>query len=231
MSVENQLTSQSPKGARTEEPLSLIPGATPPGAAGAASPRWADRSPAPPEASAAEDERFMREALALAREAAAEGEVPVGAVVVCGGAIVGRGRNRREQDKTALAHAELEAIAGACRTLGGWRLWQCTLYVTLEPCPMCAGAIINARIPRLVFGASDPKAGSCGSLVDLFSLPYNHHPAVVSGVLGQEAAELLREFFRGLRSAGRRSAAQAAAGPLLSSEKKVGKDSQGAAPP
>ena len=177
MSAENQLTSQSPKGARTEEPLSLLPEETPPGAAGAASPRWADRSPAPPEASAAEDERFMREALALAREAAAEGEVPVGAVVVCGGAIVGRGRNRREQDKTALAHAELEAIAGACRTLGGWRLWQCTLYVTLEPCPMCAGAIINARIPRLVFGASDPKAGSCGSLVDLFSLPYNHHPA------------------------------------------------------
>ena len=136
MSAENQLTSQSPKGARAAEPLSPLPEETPSGAAGAASPRWADRSPAPPEASAAEDERFMREALALAREAAAEGEVPVGAVVVCGGAIVGRGRNRREQDKTALAHAELEAIAGACRTLGGWRLWQCTLYVTLEPCPM-----------------------------------------------------------------------------------------------
>ena len=145
------------------------------------------------------DERFMREALRLAQEAAAEGEVPVGAVVVRGGEIVGRGRNRREREKTALAHAELEAIAGACRTLGGWRLWQCTLYVTLEPCPMCAGAIINARLPRLVFGASDPKAGSCGSVVDLFALPYNHHPAVTCGVLAEESAELLRGFFRSLR--------------------------------
>ncbi len=141
----------------------------------------------------------MREAIALAREAAAAGEVPVGAVVVRGEEIVGRGRNRREADKTALAHAELEAIADACRTLGGWRLWQCTLYVTLEPCPMCAGAVINARLPRLVYGAADPKAGSCGSLVDLFSIPYNHHPAVTSGVLADECAQLLRDFFRALR--------------------------------
>lgn len=145
------------------------------------------------------DERFMREAIALAREAAAAGEVPVGAVVVRGEEIVGRGRNRREADKTALAHAELEAIADACRTLGGWRLWQCTLYVTLEPCPMCAGAVINARLPRLVYGAADPKAGSCRSLVDLFSIPYNHHPAVTSGVLADECAQLLRDFFRALR--------------------------------
>lgn len=152
-----------------------------------------------PESSPAEDERFMHEAMTLAREAAAEGEVPVGAVVVRAGEIVGRGRNRRERDKTALAHAELEAIEDACRTLGGWRLWQCVLYVTLEPCPMCAGAAINARIPRVVYGASDPKAGSCGSLVNLFSLPYNHHPAVTSGVLGEECAALLREFFRSLR--------------------------------
>lgn len=152
-----------------------------------------------PEPSPADDEHFMREAMALAREAAAEGEVPVGAVVVRGDEIVGRGRNRRERDKTALAHAELEAIEDACRTLGGWRLWQCVLYVTLEPCPMCAGAVINARIPRVVYGASDPKAGSCGSLVNLFSLPYNHHPAVTSGVLGEECAALLREFFRSLR--------------------------------
>lgn len=141
----------------------------------------------------------MREAIALAREAAAAGEVPVGAVVVRGEEIVGRGRNRREADKTALAHAELEAIADACRTLGGWRLWQCTLYVTLEPCPMCAGAVINARLPRLVYGAADPKAGSCRSLVDLFSIPYNHHPAVTSGVLADECAQLLRDFFRALR--------------------------------
>ena len=177
------------------------------------------------------DEELMRAALDEAKIAADLGEVPVGAVVAKDGEIVARAHNLRESGKNATYHAELMAIDAACKALGGWRLWQCTLYVTLEPCPMCAGAIINARIPRLVFGASDPKAGSCGSLVDLFSLPYNHHPAVVSGVLAQEAADLLREFFRGLRSAGRRSAAQAAAGPLLSSEKKVGKDSQGAAPP
>ena len=145
------------------------------------------------------DERFMREALALAREAAAEGEVPVGAVVVRGDEIVGRGRNRRETGKTALAHAELEAIGEACRTLGGWRLWQCELFVTLEPCPMCAGAAINARLPRVVFGASDPKAGSCGSVTDLFALPYNHHPETAGGVLGGECAALLQDFFRALR--------------------------------
>ena len=147
----------------------------------------------------ARDERFMREALALAREAAAEGEVPVGAVVVRGDEIVGRGRNRRETGKTALAHAELEAIGEACRTLGGWRLWQCELFVTLEPCPMCAGAAINARLPRVVFGASDPKAGSCGSVTDLFVLPYNHHPETAGGVLGGECAALLQDFFRALR--------------------------------
>ena len=147
----------------------------------------------------ARDERFMREALALAREAAAEGEVPVGAVVVRGDEIVGRGRNRRETGKTALAHAELEAIGEACRTLGGWRLWQCELFVTLEPCPMCAGAAISARLPRVVFGASDPKAGSCGSVTDLFALPYNHHPETAGGVLGGECAALLQDFFRALR--------------------------------
>ena len=102
-----------------------------------------------------EDRIFMEEALTLAREAAAEGEVPVGCVIVRGDDIVGRGRNRREQGKNALSHAELEAIDQACRNLGGWRLWECTLYVTLEPCPMCAGAIINARIPRVVYGARD----------------------------------------------------------------------------
>ena len=146
-----------------------------------------------------QDELFMREALRLAAEAAAEGEVPVGAVIVRDGSIVSEGRNRRETGKTALGHAELEAIGKACALLGGWRLWQCTLYVTLEPCPMCAGATINARIPRVVFGARDPKAGSCGSVVDLFSLPYNHKPEVVSGVLEAECAALLTEFFRKLR--------------------------------
>lgn len=146
-----------------------------------------------------QDERCMKEALLLAEEAAAEGEVPVGAVVAYKGEIISRGRNRREAGKSALLHAELEAIQKACERLGGWRLWQCSLYVTLEPCPMCAGAIINARIPRLVFGARDPKAGSCGSVVDLFQLPYNHKPEVCAGVLQEECAEMLQRFFRQLR--------------------------------
>jgi tRNA(adenine34) deaminase len=146
-----------------------------------------------------EDLMFMDQALALAREAGAEGEVPVGCVIVRKGEIVGRGRNRRETAKTALGHAEIEAIADACRNLGGWRLWDCTLYVTLEPCPMCAGAIINARIPRVVYGARDAKAGSCGSVCDLFSMDYNHHPTLVSGVREEEASALLSEFFTNLR--------------------------------
>ena len=146
-----------------------------------------------------EDRKFMEEALKLAREAAAEDEVPVGCVIVRGGEIVGRGRNRRETGKTALGHAEIEAIADANRKLGGWRLWDCTLYVTLEPCPMCAGAIINARIPRVVYGASDEKCGACGSVCDLFSMEFNHHPAVTKGVCEAEAGELLTEFFQDLR--------------------------------
>ena len=145
------------------------------------------------------DEEMMRQALTLASEAAAEGEVPVGCVVTLGDRIVGRGRNRRETGKSALAHAELEAIAEANRTLGGWRLWQCTLYVTLEPCPMCAGAIINARIPRVVYGARDPKAGSCSSVIDLFSLPYNHKPQVEQGLLEDECSAVLLQFFKDLR--------------------------------
>ena len=146
-----------------------------------------------------EDRIFMEEALTLAREAAAEGEVPVGCVIVRGDEIVGRGRNRREQGKNALSHAELEAIDQACRNLGGWRLWECTLYVTLEPCPMCAGAIINARIPRVVYGARDAKAGSCGSVCNLFDMAYNHHPQVEVGLMEDECAGLLKEFFRNLR--------------------------------
>lgn len=146
-----------------------------------------------------DDLYFMDEALKLAREAAAEGEVPVGCVIVRGEEIVGRGRNRREKDKSALAHAEIEAIAEACRNLGGWRLWECTLYVTLEPCPMCAGAIINARIPRVVYGASDKKCGACGSVCSLFSMEFNHHPKVEAGIREEEAARLLSEFFQNLR--------------------------------
>ena len=145
------------------------------------------------------DELYMRQALKLAEEAAAAGEVPVGCVIVCDGKIVGSGRNRREQDKTALAHAEIEAIKEACESLGGWRLWQCTLYVTLEPCPMCAGAIVNARIPRVVYGASDKKCGACGSVCNLFTMDFNHHPTVEAGILEEECAGLLTDFFQNLR--------------------------------
>ena len=145
------------------------------------------------------DERFMEEALALAREAFADGEVPVGCVITKGGQIVGRGRNRREKGKSALAHAEIEAIDEACRTLGGWRLWECTLYVTLEPCPMCAGAIINARIPRVVYGARDAKCGAAQSVCSLFSMDFNYHPQVEQGILEQPCAALLTEFFQKLR--------------------------------
>ena len=145
------------------------------------------------------DERFMKEALILAKEAFDEGEVPVGCIIVRGDEIVGRGRNRREKDKTALAHAEIEAISQACRNLGGWRLWECTLYVTLEPCPMCAGAIINARIPRVVYGAGDKKCGAVRSVCTMFDMSFNHHPAVEAGILEEEAAALLSDFFQNLR--------------------------------
>ena len=146
-----------------------------------------------------QDTEFMRRALELAREAAADGEVPVGCVIVRGDEIVGRGRNRRETGKSALAHAEIEAIGEACRNLGGWRLWECTLYVTLEPCPMCAGAIINARIPRVVYGAGDKKCGACGGVCSLFSMDFNHHPQVECGIREEESSQLLTEFFRNLR--------------------------------
>ncbi len=142
---------------------------------------------------------FMDDALRLAKEAFDDGEVPVGCVITKGDAIVGRGRNRREKGKSALAHAEIEAIDEACRTLGGWRLWQCTLYVTLEPCPMCAGAIVNARIPRVVYGASDDKCGAVRSVCSLFDMRFNHHPQVESGIREEECARLLQEFFQKLR--------------------------------
>ena len=150
------------------------------------------------------DEAFMREALKLAEEAAAEGEVPIGCVVTLDDRIVGRGRNCRETGKNALGHAEIRAIDEACRTLGGWRLWKCRLYVTLEPCPMCAGAIINARIPTVIYGAKDPKAGSVESVTNLFECAYNHHPQVISGVLEEECGQILRDFFRNLREEKRR---------------------------
>ena len=146
-----------------------------------------------------EHEEYMRQALELARLAMAEGEVPVGCVIVRDGAVVGRGRNRRETAQTALGHAELEAIAQACRTLGGWRLAGCALYVTLEPCPMCAGAILNARIPRVYYGARDREMGACGGVLNLFMEDFPHPPALVGGVLAEDCRRVLTDFFRNLR--------------------------------
>lgn len=142
----------------------------------------------------------MKRAIALAQISAAEGEVPVGAVVVKDNVIVGEGRNRRELGKNALYHAETEAIDNACKALGGWRLWQCEMYVTLEPCPMCAGAIINSRIKKVTFGAYDKKAGSFGSVVNFNDLPYNHKPEIEGGVDEAECAVLLTDFFKRLRA-------------------------------
>lgn len=146
------------------------------------------------------EEFYMWEALTLAREAAAVGEVPVGCVIVRDGAIIGRGRNRREEKQAVNSHAELEAMAQANAAVGSWRLEGCELYVTLEPCPMCAGAIINSRIRRVVYGAADTKAGCCGSVTDLFAMPFNHHPAVEQGLRAEEAQELLQAFFKDLRA-------------------------------
>lgn len=147
------------------------------------------------------DEYYMKIAIDLAKSAANLNEVPVGAVVVkkSTGEIIGKGYNRREVDKSSLAHAEIIAIKQASERLGGWRLIECELFVTLEPCPMCAGAIINSRIERVVFGTHDLKAGSCSSVVNLFELPYNHKPVVISGVLQEECSAILSDFFKELR--------------------------------
>ncbi len=142
---------------------------------------------------------FMREAMSLADEAAEAMEVPVGCVVVCDGKIVGRGKNSRESAKNALCHAEIEAINAACTNLGGWRLHKCDLYVTLEPCPMCAGAIMNSRIKRVIYGTSDPKAGAYGSIFDINLLAVNHKPEVEGGVCREECAAQLSRFFAELR--------------------------------
>ena len=147
-----------------------------------------------------QEERYMARALPLAREAAAAGEVPVGCVIVREGKIVGEGRNRREEKCSALSHAEMEAIALANRTLGSWRLQDCALYVTLEPCPMCAGAILNARIPRVYYGARDEAFGACGGVFNLFMEDYPHRPALVGGILAGECRAVLEDFFRSLRS-------------------------------
>ncbi|MGI5985154.1 MAG: nucleoside deaminase [Clostridiales bacterium] len=148
-----------------------------------------------------EHEKHMRKALELAQSAAEAGEIPVGCVITDkNGNIIGKGQNTREQTRSALGHAELNAIDDACRTMGDWRLEGCTIYVTLEPCPMCTGAIINARIPCVVFGAREENFGSCGSVIDLFSERYGHHPAVYGGVLEKECTTLLTQFFRKMRT-------------------------------
>ena len=142
-------------------------------------------------------EAYMREALVLAREAYDAGEVPVGCVIAGpDGAVIGRGRNRRQESRDATAHAEIEAIRQACAALGDWRLEGCSLFVTLEPCPMCTGAIINSRVPVVVYGAREALSGSCGSVIDLFMERYGHHPSVWGGVLAEDCAALLRDFFR-----------------------------------
>ena len=142
---------------------------------------------------------YMKYALSLAKQSAEEGEVPVGAIVVCDGKIVGEGRNRREVVKNALHHAEIEAINEACKNLGGWRLWKCDLYVTLEPCPMCAGAIINSRIKNVNFGATDMKNGAVISAAQLFDMNFTHKPMYEGGIMGEECAEILSTFFKDLR--------------------------------
>ena len=142
---------------------------------------------------------YMREALMLAREAYEAGEVPVGCVFVTDDRIVGRGRNRREEKQSALSHAELEAIADACETLGGWRLKGTRLYVTLEPCPMCAGGIISARVPEIYYGAKDEGFGACGSILNLFEENFRHHPKIVGHILEEECKELLQTFFTQVR--------------------------------
>lgn len=145
-------------------------------------------------------ERYMRLALALAGEAAENGDVPVGCVIAdADGTIIGRGRNRREEGCDATAHAEIEAIREACRYRGNWRLDDCTLYVTLEPCPMCAGAVISARVPRVVFGAREENTGACGSVLDLFSENFHHRPGVYAGVCAEDSRRLLTRFFQSHR--------------------------------
>ncbi len=143
-----------------------------------------------------DDASYMKAAIAEAKIAAENGDVPVGAVIVLCGEIISRAHNQREEYGNAIKHAELTAIDEACKKLGGWRLAECTLYVTLEPCPMCAGAVINSRISRVVFGAKDARAGALGSLIDLRAYPFNHKPKCDCGVLGAECSELLRAFFR-----------------------------------
>ncbi len=143
---------------------------------------------------------YMKAALDEAKKAYALGEVPIGAVVVKDDEIISSAYNRRETGKNALLHAETEAIYKACEKLGGWRLWECELYVTLEPCPMCAGAIVNSRIPKIYFGAYDKKNGACGSQINLLTMPENFRPEYEGGILENECTKLIQDFFRELRN-------------------------------
>lgn len=145
------------------------------------------------------DQKFMTAALEMAKKAFDDGEVPIGAVIVRNGEIVATGRNRREKEKNALLHAEIDAVNNACKALGGWRLWNCELYVTLEPCPMCAGAIINAHLPKVYFGAYDLKNGSCGTVTNLFEMPFTFKPEYRGGLMEEECSQLLKDFFKKLR--------------------------------
>ena len=142
---------------------------------------------------------FMHKALELAQKAFDENEVPIGAVVVRNGEIVGTGYNKRDSKKNAMLHAETVAIYNACEKLGGWRLWECDLYVTLEPCPMCTGAIINSRIRNVYYGAKNPKAGACESVINLFDYPFNHKPNITSGLLEEECSKIMTDFFLKVR--------------------------------
>ena len=152
------------------------------------------------------EERYMREAMRLAKKAAALNEVPIGCVIVHDGKIIGRGYNRRTIDKNVLAHAEIIAIKKACRVIGDWRLEECIMYVTLEPCPMCAGAIVQARIPRVVIGCMNPKAGCAGSVLDLFHQSgFNHQVETELGPLTEECSRMLKEFFKALREQGKKN--------------------------
>lgn len=147
-----------------------------------------------------EDEKYMREAVKQARKAYALGEVPIGCVIVHDGKIIGRGYNRRNKDKSALSHAEINAIRKASRIIGDWRLEECTLYVTLEPCQMCAGAIMQARIPKVVMACMNPKAGCAGSILNIFDMSaFNHQVEVVRGVMEEECSQMLKNFFKELR--------------------------------
>lgn len=143
--------------------------------------------------------KFMQQAILLAKEAAKNGEIPVGAVVVKDGEVIATGRNRREKEKSALGHAEIEAIHNACQALGTWRLSDCEIYVTLEPCPMCAGAIVNSRIKKVVFGAFDKNGGACDSVCNLLSLPFSSRPEVWAGIMEEECKALLEDFFKNVR--------------------------------